>query len=191
MHSGRGLQARHMLFPGAMQLPERLDRVSLRSSHLQLQLPSRHLHRPKCVHMQRGMVIAERGRPVQRGAEGPLVPARLLWRRPLWLCLRFRLVSRMCALLICAPASCLGRFCSSSSGRSRISLRCRLILDRTGTNCDQPICRTGCLQGGCTQPGHCDCNAGWTGLLCDTCIVSGFALVGWISPSSVEGVDGV
>jgi hypothetical protein len=39
-------------------------------------------------------------------------------------------------------------------------------------------CRAGCLRGTCNQPGECNCNPRWTGVLCNQCTA------GWTSNST-------
>ncbi|CAF4387753.1 unnamed protein product, partial [Adineta steineri] len=62
----------------------------------------------------------------------------------------------------------------------------------TGDSCDQPICKTACVNGTCTAPNKCTCKDGFAGELCqyssdDSRLVQCFRNSDCGSPSLVSG----
>lgn len=111
-----------------------------------------------------------------------------------------------CATAVCSPINCVHGACvpathdlgtartANWTGGSSPSTPARLGGDgqtplvcvcNTGwlpPTCVKPLCREGCdpEHGTCNAPGHCDCNPGWRGVLCDRQETLVEALGAWV-----------
>jgi len=111
-----------------------------------------------------------------------------------------------CAAAVCSPVNCVHGVCvpathdltmpraanwSQRSGPGEAALHgddgqtplvCVCNAGWMPPSCDRPVCREGCdpEHGTCTAPGHCDCDSGWRGVLCNRQETIVEALGAWV-----------
>ena len=111
-----------------------------------------------------------------------------------------------CAAAVCSPVNCVHGVCvpathdltmpraanwSQRSGAGEAALHgddgqtplvCVCNAGWMPPSCDRPVCREGCdpEHGTCTAPGHCDCDSGWRGVLCNRQETIVEALGAWV-----------